>query len=47
MFTYMAPLVFVLVITIFKESWDDWNRYVRDKELNSGQYEKLMSKGNV
>lgn len=46
MFTYVAPLVFVLVITIGKEAWDDYQRYLRDRELNGDIYEKLMANGN-
>lgn len=35
LFTYVAPLAFVLVITLLKEAWDDIQRYQRDKELNN------------
>ncbi|TPX64826.1 hypothetical protein SpCBS45565_g05617 [Spizellomyces sp. 'palustris'] len=31
LFTYFAPLSFVLVVTIGKEAWDDWKRYKRDQ----------------
>lgn len=41
----MAPLVFVLLITMAKEAWDDFQRYMRDKEINEKQYEKLMPTG--
>ena len=34
LFTYVAPLAFVLVITLMKEGWDDMQRYWRDKEMN-------------
>lgn len=39
LFTYVAPLAFVLVITLLKEGWDDMQRYQRDKELNMKTYE--------
>ena len=38
MFTYVAPLVFVLFVTMLKEFYDDFMRYKRDKELNNTQY---------
>jgi len=41
LFTYVAPLAFVLVITLMKEAWDDFSRYRRDKEMNNMQYEKI------
>jgi len=39
MFTYVAPLVFVLLITLGKEANDDFQRYRKDKELNNKKYE--------
>lgn len=33
-FTYVAPLIFVLAITIFKEAFDDYQRKRKDRELN-------------
>jgi phospholipid-translocating ATPase len=39
LFTYVAPLAFVLVITLMKEAWDDLQRYRRDKELNNKAHE--------
>jgi phospholipid-translocating ATPase len=41
LFTYVAPLAFVLLITMLKEAWDDFQRYMRDKEINEKRYEKL------
>lgn len=35
LFTYIAPLVFVLGVTLIKEGYDDYKRYVRDREANS------------
>ncbi|CEO98647.1 hypothetical protein PBRA_006761 [Plasmodiophora brassicae] len=41
LFTYVAPLVFVLTVTISKEAYDDFQRYRRDKEANSAMYEVI------
>ena len=45
LFTYVAPLVFVLVVTMLKEAWDDFQRYLRDKEINEKAYEQLTDNG--
>ena len=42
LFTYIAPLAFVLMVTMIKEGWDDFNRYRRDKELNNAEYSVLQ-----
>ncbi|KAG6031244.1 hypothetical protein E4U41_007646 [Claviceps citrina] len=39
--TYIAPLAFVLVITMGKEAYDDIDRRRRDKEANSEEYRVL------
>ncbi|KAF8170774.1 protein transporter [Pholiota molesta] len=36
--TYVAPLAFVLCVTIGKEAYDDYQRYLRDREANSQRY---------
>ncbi|KAL4246411.1 Phospholipid-transporting ATPase [Abortiporus biennis] len=36
--TYIAPLVFVLCVTIGKEAYDDYKRNLRDREANSQRY---------
>jgi phospholipid-translocating ATPase len=36
--TYIAPLAFVLSVTMGKEAYDDFQRHVRDKEANSFRY---------
>lgn len=41
--TYIAPLAFVLSITIGKEAVDDHARYKRDVESNSTPYEVLVT----
>eukprot|EP01113_Clastostelium_recurvatum_P029203 TRINITY_DN3524_c0_g1_i3.p1 TRINITY_DN3524_c0_g1~~TRINITY_DN3524_c0_g1_i3.p1 ORF type:complete len:1185 (-),score=348.75 TRINITY_DN3524_c0_g1_i3:5-3115(-) len=47
LFTYVAPLVFVLAITIGKEAIDDFKRYLRDKEANGQKYMRLTTGGLV
>lgn len=47
LFTYIAPLVFVLSITIAKEAYDDIKRYLIDKENNSQMFKKLTPDGVV
>ena len=37
--TYVAPLGFVLLVTLFKEAADDLARYRKDKELNGQKLE--------
>ena len=39
MFTYIAPLVFVLAITIIKEAFDDFQRMRKDQDINNKKYE--------
>ncbi|TFK69129.1 phospholipid-translocating P-type ATPase [Pluteus cervinus] len=41
--TYIAPLAFVLCVTMGKEAYDDYKRYQRDKEANSQKYLILES----
>ena len=43
--TYVAPLAFVLFITMCKEAFDDVQRYRRDKELNTKKHEILTNTG--
>ena len=43
--TYIAPLVFVLAITMLKEIYDDFKRMFRDKELNLTKYEYITPQG--
>ena len=39
--SYLAPLLFVLTITIIKEMYEDFLRGQRDKALNEKQYKRL------
>lgn len=41
--TYVAPLAFVLFVTIGKEAYDDYKRNLRDREANSARYLILAS----
>lgn len=45
LFTYVAPLVFVLAITMAKEAYDDFQRYKRDQEANSQLFSRLGPNG--
>jgi hypothetical protein len=45
LYTYFAPLCFVLTVTIIKEVHEDYQRYKRDKEANSQLYERLTVHG--
>lgn len=38
LFSYVAPLVFVLSVTMINEAYDDYKRYLRDTEANTQQY---------
>ncbi|GAA5829685.1 hypothetical protein JCM5353_005198 [Sporobolomyces roseus] len=39
--TYVVPLAFVLAVTIGKEAFDDYKRYLRDRSANSTLYSLL------
>jgi phospholipid-translocating ATPase len=47
LFTYVAPLVFVLGFTLFKEALDDIYRKKRDEETNNQVYTHITRMGNV
>lgn len=38
LFSYLSPLVMVMLLTLGKEAYDDYKRYKRDKESNSSKY---------
>ncbi|GEM11564.1 phospholipid-translocating ATPase [Rhodotorula toruloides] len=40
--TYIVPLAFVLAVTIGKEAFDDYKRYLRDRAANSALYSCLV-----
>jgi phospholipid-translocating ATPase len=41
LFSYLAPLVVVLFLTLLKEAYDDFKRYQRDSEANSTRYQAV------
>ncbi|XP_076865948.1 putative phospholipid-transporting ATPase IIB isoform X2 [Brachyhypopomus gauderio] len=47
LYTYWAPLGFVLAVTMMREAVDEVRRYRRDKEMNSQLYSKLTARGKV
>ncbi|XP_043364173.1 probable phospholipid-transporting ATPase IIB isoform X4 [Dermochelys coriacea] len=47
LYTYWAPLGFVLAVTMVREAVDEFRRYQRDKEMNSQLYSKLTIRGKV
>ena len=42
LFSYLAPLIIVLTITIIKEAYDDFNRFLQDKITNNKEYTILI-----
>eukprot|EP00306_Pavlova_sp_CCMP459_P007114 CAMPEP_0185166076 /NCGR_PEP_ID=MMETSP1139-20130426/11948_1 /TAXON_ID=298111 /ORGANISM="Pavlova sp., Strain CCMP459" /LENGTH=1146 /DNA_ID=CAMNT_0027731509 /DNA_START=1 /DNA_END=3441 /DNA_ORIENTATION=- len=47
LFTYIAPLAFVLAITIIKEAHDDFKRMLSDRKLNGEMYDRLLGDGRT
>jgi len=47
LFAYVAPLIFVLSITMLKEAYDDFQRKQRDKELNLTKFERITPNGKT
>jgi phospholipid-translocating ATPase len=47
LFTYVAPLAFVIIVTMIKEAYDDIKRWKRDREVNSRMYKRLTKNGLV
>ena len=45
MLTYLAPLCFVLTVTMLKEAYDDFCRFRRDKDLNLTKFECATKTG--
>ena len=39
------PQSFVLAVTMLRELYDDFKRYLRDREVNSQKFLKLTTKG--
>ncbi|XP_061679052.1 probable phospholipid-transporting ATPase IIB [Syngnathoides biaculeatus] len=47
LYTYWAPLGFVLAVTMVREAADEVRRHQRDKEMNSQLYGKLTLRGKI
>ena len=47
LFTYIAPLAFVLVLSMGKEAFDDIKRYISDKRANGQVYQRLLPDGTL
>ncbi|XP_072323082.1 probable phospholipid-transporting ATPase IIB [Scyliorhinus torazame] len=47
LYTYWAPLAFVMAVTMIREAIDEFRRYQRDEEMNSQLYSKLTIRGKV
>ena len=47
LFTYVAPLAFVLAFTLVKEAVDDYYRKKRDKETNNQSYNLITKTGGT
>eukprot|EP01059_Diplonema_ambulator_P007653 TRINITY_DN17146_c0_g1_i1.p1 TRINITY_DN17146_c0_g1~~TRINITY_DN17146_c0_g1_i1.p1 ORF type:complete len:1140 (+),score=434.95 TRINITY_DN17146_c0_g1_i1:152-3421(+) len=45
LFTYIAPLVFVVAVALLKEAYDDFQRFMRDAEANGEKYEAYLGDG--
>ena len=45
LFTYFGPLIFVLLVTLSKEAYDDYKRYLRDLDANSQIYDRISPFG--
>jgi phospholipid-translocating ATPase len=45
LFSYVAPLVLVLLLTMVKEGYEDYQRFVKDKEANGAMYNTLGEGG--
>ncbi|XP_028316949.1 putative phospholipid-transporting ATPase IIB isoform X4 [Gouania willdenowi] len=47
LYTYWAPLAFVMAVTMMREAVDEVRRFRRDKEMNSQLYSKLTMRGKI
>jgi len=47
MFSSLAPLLFVLSVTLLKEGFEDFKRMLRDREVNSEKFQRLTPSGLV
>jgi len=47
LYTYWGPLSFVIMVTMLRELYDDFKRFLRDREVNGQRYYKLTPRGRV
>lgn len=47
LYTYWAPLGFVISVALVRELIDDFRRFQRDREVNGSKYTKLTPHGRV
>ncbi|CDI97912.1 phospholipid transporting ATPase IIB [Echinococcus multilocularis] len=47
LYTYWAPLGFVVAVTMIREAVDDIRRWLRDREVNNALYTKVIHRGEV
>jgi phospholipid-translocating ATPase len=43
MFSFVAPLVLVLALTMLKEAYEDYQRFKKDRELNSALFTYVLT----
>ena len=44
---WLWPQTFVVVVTMIREAFDDFNRFFRDRDVNNQKYKKLTRAGVV
>lgn len=47
LYTYWAPLGFVIIVTMLREAVDDIRRWCRDREVNNALYTKIIRMGQT
>eukprot|EP01105_Mastigella_eilhardi_P028715 TRINITY_DN965_c0_g1_i1.p1 TRINITY_DN965_c0_g1~~TRINITY_DN965_c0_g1_i1.p1 ORF type:complete len:1119 (-),score=300.14 TRINITY_DN965_c0_g1_i1:22-3324(-) len=47
LFTYWLPLIFVVVLALAKEAFDDIKRWLQDRRANHQKFQRLMLTGEV
>jgi phospholipid-translocating ATPase len=38
LFSFVAPLLLVLALTMMKEAYEDYQRFLKDKEINEAEF---------
>lgn len=47
LYTYWAPLGFVITVTMIREAVDDIRRWLRDRDVNNTLYTKIIRKCQI